>query len=80
MKSLKTSRSIDEFGRVSLPAEMRRSMGLALRDPVNIECDGEAIVISKQERACVFCAGTDDLFELSGKYICKECISKLPRQ
>lgn len=80
MKSSKTSRAIDEFGRISLPVDMRRIMGLSLRDTVNVECDGETIIISKQERVCVFCASTDDLVEMSGKCICKECIKKLSQQ
>lgn len=80
MRSSKNSRSIDEFGRISLPVEMRRAMELGPHDPVSIECDGEIITVRKINHSCIFCGNPDDLTEMSGKYVCKDCINLLTQK
>ncbi len=77
MKSAKASRTLDEFGRISLPIEMRRQLGITSRDPLSIVCDGDTITIRKVQCSCVFCGRTDKLLEMSGKHACEDCIKEL---
>ena len=77
MKATGIVRKIDELGRVVLPIELRRTMNLDVRDPVEIFLDGDSIVLRKYEAACLFCGGTHNLTSFRGKQICAECVRQL---
>ena len=77
MKATGIVRKIDELGRVVLPIELRRTMNLDVRDPVEIFMDGDSIVLRKYEAACLFCGGTHNLTSFRGKQICGECLRQL---
>jgi transcriptional pleiotropic regulator of transition state genes len=77
MKSTGIVRRIDELGRVVLPIELRRTMNLEVRDPVEIFMEGDAIVLKKYEASCLFCGGNRQLTEFRGKQVCGECIRQL---
>lgn len=77
MKATGIVRRIDELGRVVLPIELRRTMNLEVRDPVEIFLEGESIVLRKYEAACLFCGGGHQLTTFRGKQICGECLRQL---
>lgn len=77
MKSTGIVRRIDELGRVVLPIELRRTMNLEVRDPVEIFMEGDAIVLKKYEASCLFCGGNHQLTEFRGKQICGECVRRI---
>ncbi len=77
MKATGIVRKIDELGRVVLPIELRRTMNLEVRDPVEIFLDGDAIVLRKYEAACLFCGSTHNLSMFRGKQICFDCLRQL---
>lgn len=77
MKSTGIVRRIDELGRVVLPIELRRTMNLDVRDPVEIFMDGDAIVLKKYEASCLFCGGDHQLISFRGKQICFDCLRQL---
>jgi len=72
-------RRIDELGRVVLPVEMRRALGLEDRDRVEIVAEGDQIVLRKFSAGCVFCGGEKNLLEYRGKPICGRCRGALAR-
>jgi transcriptional pleiotropic regulator of transition state genes len=47
MKSTGIVRKVDELGRVVLPIELRRSLGIQVRDPIEIFVDEERIIMQK---------------------------------
>ena len=49
MKSTGIVRRVDEFGRVVLPAELRRTMELPEGTPIEIYVDGDKIVLRKYQ-------------------------------
>ena len=51
MKSTGIVRRIDDLGRVVLPVELRRTLDLEVRDPVEIFIEGDAIVLRKYDAA-----------------------------
>lgn len=77
MKSTGIVRDVDMLGRVVLPIELRRTLGIAIKDPLEIFVDGESIFLRKYQNSCLFCDNSSDLVEFKGKKICKECIEKL---
>ena len=77
MKSTGIVRRIDDLGRVVLPVELRRTLDLEVRDPVEIFIEGDAIVLRKYDAACLFCGATRELLSYRGKQICRSCLRRL---
>ncbi len=73
MKSTGIVRKVDELGRVVMPIELRRTLGIAVKDALEIYVDGEKIILKKYEPACIFCGSADDVIQYKGKNVCKEC-------
>lgn len=76
MKATGIVRRIDDLGRVVLPIEMRRMLGIDIKDPIEIFVEKESIVLKRYEPACIFCGGVAEK-EYRGKSVCRECIGKL---
>lgn len=77
MKSTGIVRKVDELGRVVLPIELRRTLGIAEKDALEIYVDGNTIILKKYEPACIFCQNARDIIVYGGKNICPECLEKL---
>jgi len=73
------ARKIDSLGRVVLPAEMRRQLGMETGDLVAITVDDGRVVLEKIEVRCVFCGSVEGLREFSDKLVCAACIDALSR-
>jgi len=70
-------RRIDDLGRVCIPAEIRREMGLKNNVPVSIAFDGKRIIVEKTQDACISCGTTEGLVQRSSGQpglICMECL------
>ncbi|MFJ5564799.1 AbrB/MazE/SpoVT family DNA-binding domain-containing protein [Lysinibacillus xylanilyticus] len=69
MKSTGMIRKVDDLGRVVIPKELRRTLGIDNRNPLEIFTDGDKIVLKKY-KANMACAVTgevsDDNFVLLG--------------
>ncbi|HCJ09484.1 MAG: AbrB/MazE/SpoVT family DNA-binding domain-containing protein [Lachnospiraceae bacterium] len=79
MKATGIVRKLDNLGRVTLPIELRRSLNLDLKDPVEIFVDGDSIVLRKYEPRDIFTGSSKDLIEYQGKMISKDTIRELAK-
>ena len=70
-------RKIDELGRIVLPIEIRQSLDIKEKDPLEIFIKEDGIFIKKNISSCTFCNTTNNLVSFSGKNVCKKCIDKL---
>ena len=77
MKSTGIVRKIDPLGRIVLPKELRKTLNINEKDPLEIFVDGESIILSKYEPACVFCSSVKDNITYKGKIICSDCIDEI---
>lgn len=77
MKSTGVIRQVDELGRFVLPIEIRRSLGINVRDSLEIHAEGNRIILTKHEEACVFCGSAKSLSTHEGKCICQKCLTAL---
>jgi transcriptional pleiotropic regulator of transition state genes len=77
MKSTGIVRKVDELGRVVIPIELRRTLGIDEKDALEIYVDQEKIILKKYEPACVFCGSADDVQHFKGKLVCKECVTAM---
>lgn len=80
MKSTGIVRKIDDLGRVVLPIELRRTLKIDIKDPVQIFVEGDLIILKKYEPACVFCGEANDVENFRGKNVCKSCVKELGRK
>ncbi|MGG4560557.1 AbrB family transcriptional regulator [Bacillus toyonensis] len=52
MKNTGVARKVDELGRVVIPVELRRTLGIAEGTALDFHVEGENIVLRKQEKSC----------------------------
>lgn len=79
MKATGIVRQLDPLGRIVLPIELRRTLGLNETDAVEIFVNGEQIILRKYAPGCVLCGSLDQLHNLEGKNVCMECRIKIGR-
>ena len=77
MKSTGIVRKVDSLGRIVLPIELRRVMGIDIKDPIEIFVDDSHIVLGKYQPACIFCDSVVGVTEYKGAKVCAECLAKL---
>ena len=77
MKSTGLVRRLDELGRIVLPSELRRTLSLENKDPLEIYIDGNCIILKKYEPACTFCGDARNVVHFKGRNICTACIELL---
>ena len=70
-------RKVDELGRIVLPIELRRTLNIDTKDPVEIYVDEEEVILKKYEPACIFCGEAEDTKEYRGKLICSGCLEDM---
>lgn len=73
IKSTGIVRKVDELGRVVIPIELRRTLGIEEKDALEIYVDKESIILKKYEPACVFCGNAEEVQHYKGKNVCREC-------
>jgi len=77
LKSTGIVRKVDELGRVVIPIELRRTLGIGEKDALEIYVDGERIVLKKYEPACIFTGEVDDTIRYKNKVVSKKCILEM---
>jgi transcriptional pleiotropic regulator of transition state genes len=79
VRPIGTARRIDQLGRVVVPVELRRLLGLRDGDLLDISADGDRLVLRRIEPSCTFCGADDRLHEHHGKLVCAGCRRELAR-
>ena len=79
MKSTGIVRRLDELGRITLPIELRRTLGVNERDPLEIYVDEEKIILTKYEPADIFTGIKEDLIDYCGKKISRASIEEMAK-
>lgn len=78
MKATGIVRQLDPLGRVVLPIELRRTLGIGEKDGLEIFVDGDRIVLKKYAPGCTFCGNASgDLSYILGKGVCKSCAGQI---
>ena len=77
MKAIGIVRKTDPLGRLSLPAEIRRTYNIGPGSEIEISTLGDSIILKKYENTCVFCGSTDSLKIFKDKSVCAKCVKEL---
>ena len=77
MKNTGIVRNLDSLGRIVLPKEMRRVLGIEEKDSVEILIEDDKIVLKKYTPADIFNGDTDDLIDYCGKKVSKSSVKEM---
>lgn len=71
-------RNLDELGRITLPKEYRKALGITERDLVEIQAYGNGILITPCKLQCVCCGSKeeDKLVEVNEVLMCPKCVKE----
>ena len=70
-------RKIDELGRIVIPIELRRTLNIDVKDPLEIYVEGNSIILRKYEPTCVFCGDGKDVVRVHDKNVCRKCLKEI---
>lgn len=73
-------KNIDDLGRIHIPKEIRKQLGIEYGAECQIEVKGKSIVISRSEKLCVGCDKPADIEFRPGVYICKKCAEEIRKK
>jgi transcriptional pleiotropic regulator of transition state genes len=75
-----TARRIDQLGRVVVPAELRKMMGLHTGELVDFRFVDGHIELLRVERGCILCGATQILTSVGDKEVCTACVERIRNQ
>lgn len=70
-------RKLDPVGRIVIPREYRRVLGLKYGDPIEIILKGKDIILKTYADSCIFCGSSRNVSEFKGKFVCEKCRTEL---
>jgi len=70
-------RRVDDLGRIVIPMELRRTLGIHVKDPVSIFVEGERIILEKHRQSCSICGNEEGVTIVKDRPICADCIAHI---
>ena len=77
MKNTVITKNIDDLGRIVLPKDIRKKLGMEIRSSVDVRVEDEKIIITKVQDSCIFCHSKLNLTDFKGNKICQNCLSEI---
>ncbi len=73
-------RRVDDLGRIVIPMELRRTLGIKVKDPLAIYTEGERIILQKHKDSCAICGVTDaEMTTVKGRAVCAPCVKVIKK-
>ncbi len=80
MRAVGCVRPVDKLGRLVLPSDIRKELGIVNgEDSVEFFLDNDTIIIKKYRPACIFCKSHDNLIEYKNQSVCLNCMEDLKK-
>lgn len=79
MRNIGIVRNLDNLGRIVIPKEMRRVLGIEEKDSLEIIIEGDSIVIRKYMPADIFTGETEDLITYCDQKVSKKSVKEMAR-
>jgi transcriptional pleiotropic regulator of transition state genes len=67
-------RRIDSLGRIVIPMEFRRTLGIHVHDQLSIRLEGEQIAIGRHRDTCAICGAEGDMVAVKDRSMCPACV------
>jgi transcriptional pleiotropic regulator of transition state genes len=71
---------VDDLGRIVIPMELRRTLGIHVKDPISISVDGERIILEKYRESCAICGSEEEIVVVKNRPVCVACIGDIKRR
>lgn len=79
-KSTGIVRNLDKVGRIVLPKELRKSFCIADGETdIDIWMENDEIILAPIPKQCKICKAEDDLHEINGSLLCRNCIQTIQK-
>lgn len=72
-------RRIDSLGRIVIPMEFRRTLGIHVHDQLGIRLEGDQIVIGRHSDTCAICGAEGEMVTVKERSICPDCVGAVKR-
>jgi AbrB family transcriptional regulator, transcriptional pleiotropic regulator of transition state genes len=72
-------RRVDELGRIVIPMELRRTLGINVKDPIAIYTEGDRIILEKSKDSCALCGSETDVTTVKGRAVCAKCVADIKK-
>lgn len=72
-------RNVDPLGRVVIPKEMRKILGINEGDLIEIVKVDNDVVLRKYSKGCIFCGNDKDIREFRNIIVCDGCKKALSK-
>ena len=66
-------RRIDDLGRVVIPVEYRKVLGIKVGDHLDLTLEGDGLALRPLRQACALCGGVGDLQPFRTALVCGDC-------
>lgn len=74
-------KKISRAGSVTIPAHLRRELGLASGEVLDVSYTNKGDIILKRSRgSCLFCQSDRELVMHDGRFVCKTCIDRMKKE
>jgi AbrB family transcriptional regulator, transcriptional pleiotropic regulator of transition state genes len=70
-------RRVDDLGRIVIPMELRRTLGIRVKDPIAIYVEGERIILERHRDSCAICGEPGEMLEVKGRPVCNDCVTSI---
>lgn len=74
---MKGFKKISKAGGITLPIELRRDYGFSAGQGVDIDVEGDTLIIRKYVPRCLLCGTDHEVVKYVDRHICKVCIRKM---
>jgi transcriptional pleiotropic regulator of transition state genes len=72
-----TSRRIDQLGRVLVPVEIRKMLGIRNGDTLEMRVENGTLVLEKVRPECALCGSDEHLVSMHNTYVCATCVDQI---
>ncbi|HET9733289.1 MAG TPA: AbrB/MazE/SpoVT family DNA-binding domain-containing protein [Acidimicrobiales bacterium] len=77
MESSGLPRRIDHLGRIVVPVELRRMLGINPGDELDVAVKNGSVTLTKIQQGCVFCGRDEDVQTFRERLVCVPCSQDL---
>lgn len=72
-------RRVDDLGRIVIPMELRRSLGIKVKDPLSITVESDRIILEKPRDLCALCGSDQNVVRVRDRVLCAKCVDAVKR-
>jgi len=80
MKSSGIVRKLDPLGRIVIPKEIRKVLGIGEGDSLEIAKSDNEIILRKYSKGCIFCGSDEGILEFRDILVCEKCKQALKEE